>query len=394
MAMHPRLNFDQFQKERKQRAKRRAILWASAILSAILLIALLSRAQTTDRASELPVPMQAPKLAPTQQVPPTVQQQFNVHALESPGSAQVSSSIRATAAISPKSTTYYKPTEVAVPVASSTAIFANLAPAKADTTDYATVEAALIKSAGDSVHSPEIEQPRGGAEEKLAHEALRPNGHQIPILLSLEWLPYHSPIASPEEGRYVSLNSVQLGVSVPLTNWNQLKISANPSVLYSRYQFQHEYSWEGNLYAPGSIVGYRQVLSGFEPVIADSVRGVFTRVLRENGAITETFLPVGIQLPLFYRHDVEASLGAEAGLRVLMGARGSWYTSNSVNPVSESILPQGISLHPFVTSQFRISYSTAHLQWFTQLKAAWHPSENVALSQSRIFTSVGVSYSL
>jgi len=406
--MHSRLNFGQFQKERKQRQKRRALFWIVGISSAILLVAALSKTGTLDRLvldsrdRESNVETEAlrkAKLTTDQvkgQAEAAVQKVEQLQPEITPISVDkgdVAPSVRAveTADVDPK---------LAHISADENPVSANSA-----TTDQGAGDGrALVKKevaaeaergvqplvqdeVSENEEALEVED-EGVGGELATNEPLSKTGGSVGA--DLQWLPVHSAIlGGNEDGSYRSLNSIQIGVKIPVVSKGGVRVLIAPNYLVNRYQFQYEYSWEGEKYAPGSVVGYRESNSGYEPILSDTVRGTFTRTVRSNGQISELFLPMEAHWTLYSAGPLHVDMNALTGVRIRTGAMGQWNGEAGMLPVELMLGTQG-RISPMIGAGVEAAVGMEFMELFVRGQSMYIGTNSPYEKRARYQMGVGL----
>jgi len=201
------------------------------------------------------------------------------------------------------------------------------------------------------------------------------------LWLSLAWSPWHSrefrlPVLPPEtELNYQPLQSASLALRLELATFNKMVLSVEPQYNEQRFQVQYSGQFESSLYAPGSVVGYLQTFKGFEPIYADSLQGTTTRMFREDGAQREFTLPVSVSMPLFSRGPIELLGSASLGLHYRAQYRGSWLTGEVPYSLNNTASQLGFLASGGLSMQYqphRIRYSCS---WITAYRSTIRPDQ-------------------
>lgn len=167
----------------------------------------------------------------------------------------------------------------------------------------------------------------------------------------------------------------------------QLLISPNYQV--NRYQFQYEFSWKGEKDAPGSVVSYRELNAGYQPILTDTINGVFTRRVRSNGQVSEAFLPIEAQWIFHNSGPIKIEVNAFTGVRIRTGASGSWSDENGIQPVNLLLGDQG-RISPYVGAGAEVMVGTKYMEFFVLGKSLYLSSGSAYESRNRLQIITGL----
>ena len=396
--MHPRLNFEQFQKERKQRQKRRALLWIVGITSAILLVAALSKAgtlhslsfsQKSDGATQL---HQEP--AEREEYRAVLEQNDNcADELATSFMEIVSDELRTTEWTRVMGSNPFDAMNVAAMKVTAMDQSADRGQddlGRSSVVVEAETERVVEVQEGEEEPMDVLATEIGaGSENKKL--ATKERKRKQPFMgFSMQWLPMHSAVlCGNDDGSYRSLNSGSIGVQIPVAERHGVRVLIAPSYQVNRYQFQYEYSWQGRKYAPGSIIGYRETGTGYEPILSDSISGTFTRNVRSNGQVAEAFLPLVAEWTLVARGPWRVEVNTAAGLRVRTGASGNWSDETGIRPLAD-ILGTKANFSPYVSAASEASVHLNYVQLFVRGESRYIQTMNAAEERARFQVGLGL----
>ena len=152
----------------------------------------------------------------------------------------------------------------------------------------------------------------------------------------LGWTPWHLAefeTAAPGASNlvYRPLNSINLGLGIDFYTTSKMKLRLEPQFVLQRFQMQFEGDISAFEVAPGSVVGYLQGTKGIVvPVISDTVRGTSRVRAYQNGSLQELNVPVSMSTTLWNRGPLQLRLNLSAGLHYVFALRGSWFNGSEL----------------------------------------------------------------
>lgn len=367
--LHPKLNWETFQKERARRKRRRWLIWFTVASTLACLSGLLYYQ------SQLSVPPQHPQVAvnlldtlatpaldsapaaepvaePVANEPATPLQE-EVRAAEAPAQvAQPETSSPRPESLFPTAQEAVAEPAVAlanqednlpsVPTPERPVLPASQNALPLDKLSLLQTPPLPTLSLPLDLHPAVTPVPLPQSPPPAAPEKLSP----VPstLWLAVAWSPWHSrefriPTSFPPENelQYRALNSFNLALRLEVARFNQWVVAIEPQYNDQRFQLQFSGQYAASIYAPGSLIGYLQTVKGFEPIIADTVRGITTRTQYENGSQREFSLPVSVSRPLLVRGPYSLLAGGALGVHYRAAYRGSWVVED--RPVSLAATP-------------------------------------------------------
>lgn len=149
------------------------------------------------------------------------------------------------------------------------------------------------------------------------------------------WTPWHlaefeTAVAGASSLAYRPLNSLNLGVGVDLYATPKMKIRVEPQFVLQRFQMQFEGERNTFQIAPSSVVGYAQDFKGVVPIISDTVRGIANIRTNQNGSLQELTLPVSLSAAVWQRGPMQLCLNASAGFHYVFALRGTWFNGSEL----------------------------------------------------------------
>lgn len=157
-----------------------------------------------------------------------------------------------------------------------------------------------------------------------------------PLWLSASWSPWHRAefvlpsMAAGSELTYKPLSSFQINLRMELLRHNKLQLDFAPQYLEQRFYASLKTQFETRVYAPGSVVGYLQTIKDFEPVYADSVSGIRSIELLKMGVQRELLVPVTFGVTLIEGTKLQLLANATVGLNYRIQYRGRWFDGEQV----------------------------------------------------------------
>lgn len=413
--MHPRLNFEQFQKERKQRKRRRALLWVAC--TACLMLLIIVGAKTfalnnfpPDKVINLVdkeiVKKNRLKLNSTFQKMGTVQSQEKVNSEPSGTRRTFSSEKNHDSVTVKKQATIFQNFRVEEISQAGNGVEPNpfaatLSRSRAQK-DSANQDAVLMQSEEVSDLRIEVEEMTkfeiniegSSAQDEGKQNAVvamnKVSTERTPVGVELQWIGLHSSILGGNRaGAYKSLNSFSIGAQIPVKMSIAKRLFIVPNYKIYRYQLQHEYSWEGTQYAPGSIIGYNESKSGYEPILSDTLNGVFTRTIRINGQISEAYLPIEARFSIYRYGRIHAELKVSGGMRFRASTKGFWNNETEMLPLTQIVGTRG-RIGAFLGTGFEISKEMNQLEMFAQGQGILMHTASPYERQSRFHLSMGI----
>jgi|GEM_PF-6704688 len=202
------------------------------------------------------------------------------------------------------------------------------------------------------------------------------------------WTPWHlaefeTAAAGARSLAYRPLNSINVGVGVDLYATPKMKIRVEPQYVLQRFQMQFEGELAAFQIAPGSVVGYVQDFKGVVPVISDTVRGLSNIRSNQNGSLQELTVPVSLSTALWNRGAVQLRLNLSAGLHYVFVTRGTWFNGSELYTLQRpdnrlgllgggglllSYQPGLIAYQAGISSMYRGATSNQQLPWRHQLQ--------------------------
>lgn len=215
-----------------------------------------------------------------------------------------------------------------------------------------------------------------------------------PIWLSLAWSPWHSAeFLAPEldamtELNYRALNSTQAVLRIQLKTLPKGSVSIEPQFIEQRFQTQFNGQFAEKMYAPGSVVGYLQTVKGIEAVIADSVPGISRLGLRQNGVQREFSLPVTVDYALYRKGYFQVSTAASLGLHYLARYQGLWYDGVQLVALKETPAMFGLLAAGKLSLNFQPGKIRYYCSWVTTYRSTVRVDQPALRNQVWIGMSV------
>ncbi len=400
-ALHPKLNWEEFERVRAERKRRKFWLWFGATFGLIALVGATSywvyvepaAEQTKTRSRvEKPLIQQQPTQQPegalaeenlifTQPNTPTKPTQ---KATATP--AKVTTTVRETSLL----TAVKDENEVATNITAveSEPVTAVPLPEVVQQSVEAKPTPAEPTSPAPSVVAAEtVDSLPAVADQQLAPKKLR-TPRKLDSWLALSWVPWHTAELrtdrSPAGGslKYRPLNSVQLSWGVSVVKRERWRLSVEPQYALQRFQMQLKGDLESFQIAPGSVVGYIQDFKGIEPIISDTVRGKALVQAYANGAQHDLFLPVTLTAQLWSRNSLQVRFNVSAGMNYVLLQRGQWFNGAEIYSLNAAAgrfglmgagglqlvyQPGRIAYQLAIQSVYRTTTTANQLPWRNQL---------------------------
>lgn len=349
--LHPKLNWETFERERDRRKRRKFFWWFSSALGMLGLLALgvysfTQPAALPDLASKAPKEI----AEPADILPPTTTPAENLAAVERadasaqtlrPKVQQKRSNLPAksvvAATMNPKEATQPNTTPVQEQPASVLAQqLGNVEPVTSNQQPSVLQEAPTTKLTKDAALAEQLSTPMADsvalALENIPNRqktAQKP-GVNNALTVFAAWSPWHlaefeTAVGGASSLAYRPLNSLNLGLGVDVFSTNKMKIRLEPQFVVQRFQMQFEGDLAAFQIAPGSVVGYVQDVKGVVPVISDTVRGLSNVRTNQNGSLQELTVPVSLSTALWSRGTLQLRLNLSAGFHYVFALRGTWF---------------------------------------------------------------------
>lgn len=407
--LHPKLNWEAFERERTRRKRRKFFWWFSSALGMLGLLALGVYSFThqpeqpvlTEKAEkEIPaLQKQMPKEAEAvRELPDAVESDLPAQAKRIvTRNVAVQSSEKLLANTPPAQINALpaqdklvqeQPEETPVNQNGSTAVSEPIAPGLILTE---------VAEAIDQEPSLPAEKSAASAADSLM-KALEQIPSQQPMMKKAKansawsvfvgWTPWHlaefeTAAVGSSSLAYRPLNSINLGVGVDLYATPKMKIRVEPQYVLQRFQMQFEGALDAFQIAPGSVVGYVQDFKGVVPIISDTVRGLSNVRSNQNGSLQEVTVPVSMSTVLWDRGAVQLRLNLSAGFHYAFALRGTWFNGSNLYALQRpddrlgllgggglvlSYQPRLLIYQAGVSSMYRGATTERQLPWRHQLQ--------------------------
>ena len=414
--LHPKLNWETFQKERARRKRRRWLIWFTVASTLACLSGLLyyqSQPSVPPQHPQVavglldtlatPAPDSAPAAGPVANEPAAARQE-EVRAAEAPAQvAQPETSSPRPESLFPTAQEVVAEPAVAlanqednllsVPTPERPVLPASQNALPLDKLAMLQTAPLPTLSLPLDLHPAVTPVPLPPSPPPAAPEKLSPAPSTL--WLAVAWSPWHSrefrmPTSfSPEtELQYRALNSFNLALRLEVARFNQWVVTIEPQYNEQRFQLQFSGQYAASIYAPGSLIGYQQTVKGFEPIIADTVQGVTNRTQYENGSQREFSLPVSVARPLLVRGPYSLLAGGALGLHYRAAYRGSWVANDG--PVSLAATPAQWGL--MATGNLSVVFQPGRIRYACTLGSAYRST--VRADQLPLRNQVWVSLQL
>ena len=384
--MHPRLNFEQFNQERKQHKKRITMYWIVSISAMLIVFILIKDGPFEGFIFHEAVPLD----------------KIEMNSNNNEQMSGVKDSIKS------DEQCLYEMGQVEVekshnPIINSEVLNReenelDTIPLTSNQTDDVKIKSPLIVSRDQEDNERQAVEPiipigmpeeelalkleEGASSEKLIEQEKNENNRTV-LKFETKWLPVQSALFQVTEGsKFRSLNSFGIGVKIPLISKEGIQLLISPNYQVNRYQFQYEFSWKGEKYAPGSVVGYRESNAGYQPILSDTINGVFTRRVRSNGQVSEAFLPIEAQWIFHNSGPIKIEVNALTGVRIRTRASGSWSDENGIQPVNLLLGDQG-RISPYLGVGAEVMVNTKYLELFVRGQSLYLNTGSVFESRNR-----------
>lgn len=355
--LHPKLNWETFERERARRKRRKFFWWFSAALGMLGLLAL--GVYSFTQQPEQPV---LAEKAEQEMSGPQKQMQQEANAVAElpeteepvlPSQPQRIVTRSAAAKSSEKSFANTPPARITTLPAQDKPVQEQpketLENKEGSTAVREPIPTAVIMAEATAVVDQEASLPADVASEPSAdsltvalenipnHQPSKRNAKvNSAWSVYLGWTPWHLAefeTAAPGASNlvYRPLNSINLGLGIDFYATSKMKLRLEPQFVFQRFQMQFEGDISAFEVAPGSVVGYLQGTKGIVvPVISDTVRGTSRVRAYQNGSLQELNVPVSMSTTLWNRGPLQLRLNLSAGLHYVFALRGSWFNGTEV----------------------------------------------------------------
>lgn len=407
--LHPKLNWETFERERARRKRRKFFWWFSAALGMLGLLALgvysfTQPAALPDLASKAPKEIAKPADilppattpaetlaaveradAPAQTLRPAVQKAKRNAAAKSVVAASTSPKEASQPIIQPDKE---QPSSVLVQQVDNKEL------AKPNEQPLVLQEAPTTKLTKDAALAEQLSTPTADsvalALENIPNRqktAQKP-GVNNALTIFAAWSPWHlaefeTAVGGASSLAYRPLNSLQLGVGVDVFSTSKMKIRLEPQFVVQRFQMQFEGDLAAFQIAPGSVVGYVQDFKGVVPVISDTVRGLSNVRTNQNGSLQELIVPVSLSTALWSRGTLQLRLNLSAGFHYVFALRGTWFNGAELYALQRpdnrlgllgggglalSYQPRWLIYQAGISSMYRGATTNQQMPWRHQLQ--------------------------
>lgn len=400
-ALHPKLNWEEFERVRAARKRRKFWLWFGLSFSLIALVGAASywvyepthaptgsTAGKQEQVASKQEQAQQPELASageskhsTQRTTPDQRTQST--AVTQTKAVAAAREVRPLVAVEAQEEEQTIPaagekqpaTDAAVPAVTEQSVEPQPAPASPTAPIPSLAAAATIDSL------PPVAEVQSAA--KKARKPLR-----LDSWISLAWVPWHTAELRTDQAptggslQYRPLNSANLSFGVAVLTRERWQLSIAPQYALQRFQMQLKGDLESFQIAPGTIVGYIQDFKGIEPIISDTVRGKSLVRAYANGAQHDLFLPVTFSAQLWSRNSLQVRFNVSAGMNYVLTQRGQWFNGAEIYTLNAAssrfgllgagglqlvYQPGRIAYQLAVQSMYRTATSANQLPWRNQL---------------------------
>lgn len=404
--LHPKLNWETFERERARRKRRKFFWWFSSALGMLGLLALGVYSFThqpeqpvlaNKAVQEIPQPSQ-----PIQQeanavveVPETFepvlpsQPQRTVirgAAVKSFNKSLANTPVAQIATLSaPDNTVQEQPKQAVESKEGSTAVRESEVTLPAAT----AVVDKQVNTPGDAASTGSADSLTVALENLPKQQPSKRNAKvNSAWSVYLGWTPWHLAefeTAAPGASNlvYRPLNSLNLGLGVDVFSTSKIKIRLEPQFVVQRFQMQFEGDLAAFQIAPGSVVGYVQDVKGVVPVISDTVRGLSNVRANQNGSLQELTVPVSLSTTLWNKGTLQLRLNLSAGFHYVFALRGNWFNGTELYALQRpdnrlgllgggglalSYQPRWLIYQAGVSSMYRGATTNQQLPWRHQLQ--------------------------
>lgn len=407
--LHPKLNWETFERERARRKRRKFFWWFSSALGMLGLLALgvysfTRPAALPDLASQAPteiakpVDILSPATTPAESLVAVERVDASAQTLR-PKVQQKRSNLPAksvvAATMNPKEATQPNITPVQEQPASVQAQqVGNVEPATPNQQPSVLQEAPTTKLTKDAALAEQLSTPMADSVAlTLENIPNRQKTAQKPgvnnaLTVFAAWSPWHlaefeTAVGGASSLAYRPLNSLNLGLGVDVFSTSKMKIRLEPQFVVQRFQMQFEGDLAAFQIAPGSVVGYVQDVKGVVPVISDTVRGLSNVRTNQNGSLQELTVPVSLSTALWSRGTLQLRLNLSAGFHYVFALRGSWFNGTELYALQRpdnrlgllgggglalSYQPRWLIYQAGVSSMYRSATTNQQMPWRHQLQ--------------------------
>lgn len=407
--LHPKLNWETFERERARRKRRKFFWWFSSALGMLGLLALgvysfTRPAALPDLASQepteiaKPVDILSPATTPAESLVAVERVDASAQTLR-PKVQQKRSNLPAksvvAATMNPKEATQPNITPVQEQPASVQAQqVGNVEPATPNQQPSVLQEAPTTKLTKDAALAEQLSTPMADSVAlTLENIPNRQKTAQKPgvnnaLTVFAAWSPWHlaefeTAVGGASSLAYRPLNSLNLGLGVDVFSTSKMKIRLEPQFVVQRFQMQFEGDLAAFQIAPGSVVGYVQDVKGVVPVISDTVRGLSNVRTNQNGSLQELTVPVSLSTALWSRGTLQLRLNLSAGFHYVFALRGSWFNGTELYALQRpdnrlgllgggglalSYQPRWLIYQAGVSSMYRSATTNQQMPWRHQLQ--------------------------
>lgn len=404
--LHPKLNWETFERERARRKRRKFFWWFSSALGMLGLLALGVYSFTHEpeqpvlankAVQEMPQPSQ-----PIQQeanavveVPETFepvlpsQPQRTVirgAAVKSFNKSLANTPVAQIATLSaPDNTVQEQPKQAVESKEGSTALRESEVTLPAAT----AVVDKQVNTPGDAASTGSADSLTVALENLPKQQPSKRNAKvNCAWSVYLGWTPWHlaefeTAVGGASSLAYRPLNSLNLGLGVDVFSTSKIKIRLEPQFVVQRFQMQFEGDLAAFQIAPGSVVGYVQDVKGVVPVISDTVRGLSNVRANQNGSLQELTVPVSLSTTLWNKGTLQLRLNLSAGFHYVFALRGNWFNGTELYALQRpdnrlgllgggglalSYQPRWLIYQAGVSSMYRGATTNQQLPWRHQLQ--------------------------
>ena len=266
-------------------------------------------------------------------------------------------------------------------------------PDSESTLDAAHISAIEPKDSGDLMEGSAQITPQTVGNPAATASKTKSRLH-LPLYLHVQWMPWHAPelevpaLPAVTNLEYVPLNSFSTALQLQILERKKWRLVVAPQYQEQRFQTQYQTANEDFTYAPNSIVGYVQLVKQIFPVYGDTVQGTYYRNVRTNGVIREFVLPVAFEAVLFDYKNLSLKTGGAVGLQYIAMRKLQWIETEALQNWETPAPKWGVQAGLNLSLQYRYKGYAWGVQWQTNYRSARLPMQKLLRNQFGVFMEV------
>ncbi len=219
---------------------------------------------------------------------------------------------------------------------------------------------------------------------------------KLPVALQLQWMPWHSAellmptLPASTQLQYVAINSVNASLHLYLIQKEKWRLVLSPQYQEHRFQTHYNASKQSIRYAPNSLVGYGSIDKLVFPIYSDSVTGFSEYSSISNGTFREWTLPIGIEALLYSRGAVRVYTTGNFGLQYVAKRQAEWLVNDELMMLNENAPRFGFQAALGLSIKYQLKNVSIGMQWQSSYRSAILNQQNSFRNQTGVFVEIPI----